>query len=84
MPAEAAEQQPQLTEFELQRQARIKRNTQVLCDLGLENFGQMMAPAPKKQKAAPKQHTPKQLLEPTRKSRRLQGDTPEIDVLSRR
>jgi hypothetical protein len=79
------EQNQGLTEFELERLARIKRNRQVLCELGLENAGQMMAPKPKKPKTAlPKQQTPKQLHEPTRQSRRIRGDTPELDVLSRR
>jgi hypothetical protein len=82
---QTVEQNHGLTEFELERLARIKRNRQVLCDLGLENAGQMMAPKPKKPKtAAPQQQTPKQPREPTRQSRRIRGDTPELDVLSRR
>lgn len=80
------QQQHGLTDFELQRQARIKRNRQVLCDLGLENAGQQLlgaAPPPKRQK---KQPAPKeqQELEPTRKSRRQRGDKPELDVLGSR
>lgn len=80
-----AQQQHGLTEFELQREARIKRNRQVLCELGLENAGQQLfglqlkrqkQPAPKKQ-----QH---QALEPTRKSRRQRGDKPELDVCGSR
>lgn len=85
MPSETVDDTHGLTEFELERLARIKRNRQVLCDLGLENTGQMMAPKHKKPKtAAAKQQTPKQPLEPTRQSRRIRGDTPELDVLSRR
>jgi len=69
--------------FELQRKERIERNRQVLCELGLENAAQQMIP-PKPRASRRKQpDIDRHKLEPSRKSRRLQGDTPEFE-LSRR
>jgi hypothetical protein len=74
--AQLGTQQQGLAQIELDRQARIKRNRQVLCDLGLE---QPLIPVkPKKQQAA-KQPKVQRDTEPTRKSRRLQGDVPEFE-----
>lgn len=79
-----------MPEIELERQARIQRNRQVLCELGLEHAGQrLMARPPRKRKAAKQQQVSQQQqeqqpLQPARKSRRLQGDTPEVDVLGAR
>ncbi len=73
-----------LTEFELQRQARIKRNRQVLCDLGLENAAEEFSmPQPKKQKQQASKNQQQQLV-PTRQSRRQRGDGPELEVLGSR
>lgn len=85
-PAAAAEDG--LPEIERERQARIQRNRQVLCELGLEHAGQrLMAPPPRKRKAAKQQQASQQEqqpVQPARKSRRLQGDMPEVDVLGAR
>jgi hypothetical protein len=91
-PPAAAAADDCLPEIELERQARIQRNRQVLCELGLEHAGQrLMAPAPRKRKAPKQQQDPQQQqeqqqqpLQPARKSRRLQGDTPEVDMLGAR
>lgn len=69
--------------FELQRKKRIERNRQVLCELGLENAAQQMIPPKPKASRRKQPDTERQKLEPSRKSRRLQGGKPEFE-LSRR
>jgi hypothetical protein len=74
--AQLESEQHGLTRIELERQARIKRNRQVLCNLGLDQ--QLIPVKPKRQPVA-KQPKVKRDAEPTRKSRRLQGDVPEFE-----
>lgn len=75
---------PVTNAFELQRQQRIQRNKRVLCELGLETAGQQLvaAPAKRSKPRAPKEQ--QQPLEPSRKSRRLQGDKPELQPIAGR
>lgn len=62
--------------FERERLERIKRNRQILCDLGLDKPPELLLANAGKSKRQKRVKTA-EVLEPTRRSRRLQHQQPE-------
>lgn len=69
---------PQMPDYEQTRLENIKKNNEILRSLGLENQEPVQQKPKPKSKSQPKRKS--EVIEPVRKSLRMRGEAPEIQI----